>query len=347
MNLKKYSLTVIDIVNETDNCVTLKFKQPSLRKIRYKAGQYLTLIVNIKGRRFARPYSISSEPSSETTIDITVKRIPGGVVSNFINDFVKIGDVFEIVEPMGDFVLNINENTKEIYLWGVGSGITPLFSLIKSILLLHINIHVHLIYGSKSIDNHIFKGKLDNLLLKNHHRFSFTSFYSQGDVLKEDTYVKRGRISKDFVKEYLLLSSIDTSNSLHYICGPRQLKDDIRNTLLTLNVHDSLIFSEDFELVIEPKDLDSVQDSTVSIYYNGKHNQVYVPSGKSILDAALDNDIDLPYSCQTGNCNLCKASIINGETKMIGFSKSSNDLSQNETLLCCSFPLTNILTLNL
>ncbi len=347
MALKKYSLTVVDIVSETKDCVTLKFKQPSLRKIKYSSGQYLTIIVNIKGRKYTRPYSISSEPSSETTIDITVKRVSGGIVSNYINDSIKIGDIFEVMEPMGDFVVNLNDKIKQVYLWGVGSGITPLFSLLKELLISYNDVNVHLVYGSKSIENQIFKDKLEDYSIKYPERFFLISFYSQGQIEKEEINSRRGRITTDFVEEYVLSSYLDKSESLHFICGPNQLKNDIRNALLSLNIHESSILSEDYGLAIEPTDLELVKDCNAIINYQGHSNKVFIPKGKSILDVALDNNIDLPYSCQTGNCCMCKASIISGDIKMIGLAKAKKELVQNETLLCCSFPLTSELKISL
>jgi ring-1,2-phenylacetyl-CoA epoxidase subunit PaaE len=92
MEFKKYTLSIADIIFETSDCITLKFKQPSLRKIRYKAGQYLTIMLHVNGRKYIRPYSLSSAPSVNSTLDISIKRIPGGVVSNYIFDHAKIGD---------------------------------------------------------------------------------------------------------------------------------------------------------------------------------------------------------------------------------------------------------------
>ena len=91
--MKQYTLTIQEIRRETEDTITLCFKQPGLRKIKYQAGQYITLIVRINGRKYARPYSFSSAPSVDVTLDVTVKRVPGGVVSNFINTELKVGDV--------------------------------------------------------------------------------------------------------------------------------------------------------------------------------------------------------------------------------------------------------------
>jgi ring-1,2-phenylacetyl-CoA epoxidase subunit PaaE len=102
----------------------------------------------------------------------------------------------------------------------------------------------------------------------------------------------------------------------------------------------SSIFSEDFELTIDPKELSDVEDSKAIILMRGELFEIFVPKGRSILDMALNQEIEIPYSCQTGNCNSCKAKLIEGQLKMIGLTKEREDLAQDEFLLCCSYPLT-------
>ena len=127
--------------------------------------------------------------------------------------------------------------------------------------------------------------------------------------------------------------------SQHFICGPSQMKEMIIESLKNIGIPRENIFSEDFELTVNEQDLTEVIDSEVELNVNGMGHKIFVQKGKTILDAFLDNSIDLPYSCQTGSCNTCKATILSGEAKMIGV-KERNDLSKHEALLCCSFPLT-------
>ena len=112
--MKQFTLKIFEIRKETSETITLCFKQPGLRKIKYKAGQYITLIVRINGRKYARPYSFSSAPSVEATIEVTVKRVFDGIVSNYIHDELKVGDVLEVLEPMGDFTFD-NLNSKQFF----------------------------------------------------------------------------------------------------------------------------------------------------------------------------------------------------------------------------------------
>jgi ring-1,2-phenylacetyl-CoA epoxidase subunit PaaE len=171
-----------------------------------------------------------------------------------------------------------------------------------------------------------------------------TNFYSQLVKIKEIDAIHKGRISSQFVTS-LVAQHKNIKESVHYICGPKSLKDTIKNSLLDLEVPSSSIYIEEFELVIDPKELESVEDCRVTVNFQRELSEIFVPKGKSILDIALDNDIEIPYSCQTGNCNSCKAKLKEGQLKMIGLTKERDDLTQDEFLLCCSYPLTNSISI--
>ena len=338
--MKQYTLTIQEIRRETEDSITLCFKQPGLRKIKYQAGQYITLLLKINGRKYARPYSFSSAPSVDTALEITIKRVPNGVVSNYINNELKVGDVVEVLEPMGDFNLECIKPETSIYLWGVGSGITPLNSILKEVLYMHPDSNIQLIYGNKTQESTIFRNQL-SLLQKNHpSNFSISNFYSQQEGIVENNTEYKGRITSDFVTN-LVSKEKNIKESVHYICGPKSLKDTIQSSLMEMGVPSSSIYIEEFELIIDPKELVGVEDSSITVHFQGKQSEIFVPKGISILDVSLDNGIEIPYSCQTGNCNTCKAKLKEGELKMLGLTKERKDLAQDEFLLCCSYPLTS------
>ncbi len=342
--MRHYTLTIHEIRKETKDAITLCFKQPGLQKIKYQAGQYITLIVKINGRKYARPYSFSSAPSVDTALEITVKRMPDGIASNYINNELKVGDVVEVLEPMGDFTFNRINPINHVYLWGVGSGITPLFSLIKEILYSQSNTFIHLIYGNKNQDSAIFSKQLSHLKKEHPDAFSLTNFYSQMDFLEQSNTIQKGRISASFIIQ-LLAQHKNVKEGVHYICGPNGLKEIVKSTLMELTVPSSSIFSEEFELVIDPVELEGVEDSKVSVLFQGRHSEIFVPKGKSVLDVALDYGLEIPYSCQTGNCNTCMAKLKEGQLKMLGLTKERNDLAHDGFLLCCSYPLTKAISI--
>jgi ring-1,2-phenylacetyl-CoA epoxidase subunit PaaE len=334
--MKTYTLKVLEVRNETEDAVTICFKQPGLKKIKYLAGQYLTLQFRINGRRYSRPYSFSSSPSAEATLDVTVKRVFGGIVSNYINDNLKVDDVIEVLEPLGDFTCQLNKELKSVVFWGVGSGITPLYSMIKQLLVEDSLISLYLIYGNKSNSTVIFRDQLTKLKETYSDRFKIYYFYSNEEFFDEDIHNYRGRINSGFVTS--LIQNIETPVR-HFICGPAGFKKMIEESLLTISPQDDNVFSEEFELVKNPKDFGDIETHTVTIKFQGNEIPVEVEKGKSVLEAALDAGIELPYSCQTGSCSQCKGKSTEGDLKMIGLTKERDDLQKGEYLLCCSHPL--------
>jgi ring-1,2-phenylacetyl-CoA epoxidase subunit PaaE len=337
--MKKYTLKVQDIRQETKDTITLCFRQPGLRKMKYQAGQYLTLSIRINGRKYSRPYSFSSAPSVDSLLETTIKRVTGGIFSNHVHDSVKIGDILEVMEPMGDFIYEHNCSTDAICFWGVGSGITPLISIIKEILVSNSALKLNLIYGNKNFESTIFLQLIEELIDKYPDNFQVWHLHSQHTEDKNHHLVRSGRIDEEFI--YDILKVADIEKTKHYICGPNDLKSTIKETLSVLKCPENNIFSEDFELVKDPIDFEDIATHNVNINFQGTTTIVEVEKGKSVLEAALDLGIELPYSCQTGNCNTCKASVKSGEVKMIGLSMLRTDLDENEYLLCCSYPLTD------
>jgi ring-1,2-phenylacetyl-CoA epoxidase subunit PaaE len=332
--MKTYTLKVVDIKKEGEDSITLCFKQPALRKIKYMAGQYLTLIFRINGRRYIRPYSFSSAPSVDNQLEVTVKRVQNGIVSNHIHDQLEVGSVIEVMEPMGDFIYK--ESNADVYFWGVGSGITPLISIIKEILITTPSKIVNLVYGNRDQDNTIFSELINNLGLIYPGRVKVWYFYTRL-VLKKDPNIIEGRISKNDALKILDVPGI--INTHHYICGPAGLKESVKEALRTVNVPDANIFSEDFQLVKDPRDFVDIKSQYVQLKVYGADYDLEVVKGKSILEAALDAGIEVPYSCQTGSCSTCKACRLNGEVRMIGLLNKREDLGENEYLLCCSYPV--------
>jgi len=333
-----YTLKVVRIKRETEDTVTLCFKQPGLKKIKYLPGQYLTLIFRINGRRYIRPYSFSSCPVVDDLLEITVKRVQNGTVSNHINDKVQEGDSIEVLQPMGEFVYIHNSDIKNIYLWGVGSGITPLISIAKHILHSHKEVVVNLIYGNRNHESTIFMNQITELANK-FELFKVWHFHTRLAINFNNPNYIEGRIDQRKALD-ILNSGEGIFSSSHYICGPQGLKESVKLALSQFGVQMDSVFSEEFELVKDPKDFIDIVSRTVKIGFEGKQYELEVVKGKTILEAALDADIELPYSCQTGNCSTCKGKLVQGASKMIGLNKVREDLKHDEYLLCCTHPLT-------
>lgn len=336
--MQTYTLKVVEIRKETADTLTLCFKQPRLRKIKYQAGQYLTLIFRINGRRYIRPYSFSSAPAIDSLLEITVKRVLNGIVSNHIHDTITVGDSIEVMQPMGDFLCE--ENTSEVLLWGVGSGITPLISIAKQLLATHKEVKVNLIYGNRNQESTIFFERIKELEMLYTNRFMVKHFHTQFKINPNIPGLIEGRISQD--KATGIIEEINPlSSAKHYICGPSGLKASVKTALKMNGFADEQIFAEDFELVKDPRDFEDVNTQNIQLKFGAIQFDLEVIKGKSILESALDAGIELPYSCQTGNCSTCKGKLLKGEAKMIGLTKERDDLSLDEYLLCCTHPLSD------
>ena len=336
-----YTLKVIDIRQETADTITLCFKQSGLKKIKYLAGQYLTLIFRINGRRYCRPYSFSSAPGIDPFLEVTVKRIIGGIVSNHIHDQVKVDDLIEVMPPLGDFVYDPDQQiANHVVLWGVGSGITPLMSIAKFVLAMPDGPAVSLIYGNRSFESCIFLDKISQLHKQHNSKFLIRHFHTRFKIKAENPNVVEGRIDKG--KAFSIIEKIaQPENTVHYICGPVGLKESVKSALLEAGTNPNRVFTEDFEIVKNPADFEGIITREIQLLKDGQHKTVEVASGKSVLEAGLDANVELSYSCQTGSCLLCKGRLLQGNLKMIGVEKGAHQLNENEYLLCCSYPLTD------
>jgi ring-1,2-phenylacetyl-CoA epoxidase subunit PaaE len=333
--MKTYTLKVAKVIIETHNSLTICFKQPTLRKIKYLSGQYLTLVININGRRYKRPYSLSSAPETDSTLNITIKRVPHGIVSNHLIDMVKEGDMIEVIEPLGNFVYDPpNCNLRTLFLWGAGSGVTPLFSIAKAALKSGNQI-VNLYYSNSTLEDVIFYNEIEKLKAEHSDRFFVKYFFTRGITGNN----RSGRICANDVIDAL---SIQQSNfsAAHYICGPQGLKEMVKNVLLSMQSAEVQIYSEDFEHIVNEKEFEGIETRYIKVEKGADAFDLEVVRGRSVLDACLDTGLDIPYSCQTGNCTLCRAILISGDVKVITSENPLNNIAENERLLCCSYPLT-------
>ena len=179
--MKTHFLQVKDVIQETSDAVTIEFWHPLSEQIKYQAGQFLTLIVPAdNGKKVRRSYSMSTSPHSDTSVGVTVKRVKGGLVSNYLCDKVSKGDFIEAIEPMGRFVFIPDaEQERHLVLIGAGSGITPLMSIAKSALQMEPKSKVSLLYGNRTPESIIFREQLLELENQYRERLKVTHILSQ------------------------------------------------------------------------------------------------------------------------------------------------------------------------
>ncbi len=342
---KYYTLKIKDVVRETSDTITIHFRQPLFTTIKYEAGQFLTLIVPINGKTYRRAYSLSSAPNVDSTLAVTIKRVPNGIVSNYLNDHIKVGDRLDIMEPMGHFKLSIDPKAaRHIVLLGAGSGVTPLMSIAKSVLAYEPKSVVSLIYGNRNESGIIFAKTLEEMQKKYGERFNLVHTLTQPEG-KWNSYT--GRIDKNLTINVLNLLPKDLYTSQYFMCGPEGMMDAVVEGLTFLKVSPEQIYRETFNPPsAEEKTTDTNNnlqiDREVTIVLDGDTHKITVAPDKFVLDAALDAGLDMPYSCQSGLCTACRGKCVTGEVKMIeDEGLTENEIKQGYVLTCVSKPLTD------
>ena len=352
MSQQHLHLSIKEITEETTDTKTIHFWHPIHHTLDYLSGQFLTIIPEIGGKKVRRSYSFSSSPKTDTAPAISVKRIEGGVVSNFVCDHLKVGDTLEVLEAMGNFVVQPQSENRNNYVFiGAGSGITPLFSMIKTLLHAEPNSTVYLIYGSRHESQIIFKKSLDELENKFSDRFKVLYVISQPAANWPGL---KGRINKASIVYYLKQEfGLDIANSQYYLCGPAQMMQEVEESLgmfdvPTPSIHKEL-FTTSASLETEKAEEDgSLKEQEVTLIYEKKAHKIIVKPGETILEAALEADIDIPYSCQAGMCTACMGLCTSGKIIM----DEEDGLTENEIkkgfiLTCVAHPMSHDVVIDL
>lgn len=344
-------LRVREVIQETADAISIVFDD-SEQKISYKPGQFFTLMPVIEGKKLRRAYSVCSSPYTDPYPAVTVKRVEGGVVSNFLNDQLKAGDVLEVMEPMGNFTLEPEATQKRhIILLGGGSGITPLMSIAKSVLHQEPESQVSLIYANRNEESIIFRAGLETL------KKQFPSTFNLIHVLDEAPLTwecPTGLLNPGLLKQLLQeLPVLPGEQTIYYMCGPEGMMVNVEETLKELQIPKEQVHRESFvagktEKVPGAADPiaaagdDVPRAREVKIILDGEEFTFMVEPDKTILETALDLDIDMPYSCQSGLCTACRGKCLSGKVKMDeeeGLSES--EIEEGYVLNCVGHPLSD------
>jgi ring-1,2-phenylacetyl-CoA epoxidase subunit PaaE len=338
-------LQVKEVIKETADAVTIVFTKPTLIQS-YKSGQFLTFIMEIGGEKLRRSYSLSSSPHSDQDWAVSVKKVEGGKMSTHLVEKVKTGDIIEVMAPAGVFTYEpVPSNTSDIVLIGGGSGITPLYSVIGSALAVEKNSRVYLVYSNRDENSVMLKSGLEKYKTNYPDRFKMVEVYSKP---KQAVNGISGRLDKNKIKQIIEgFKTINISKALYFVCGPHGMMEEAFQALDLLKVPKDNIRKESFTSglpvdntagEINPSDGPKV----VSIKYGRSLHKVNVAAGQTILEAALDQDIDLPYSCQSGMCTACMGKCKTGQVKMSDpDGLSENEIKQGFVLTCVGRPLTD------
>ncbi|MCI0751377.1 MAG: ferredoxin--NADP reductase, partial [Flammeovirgaceae bacterium] len=295
-----------------------------------------------------RAYSLCTSPFVDENPAVTVKRVDNGLMSNWLNESLKVGDVVKVMEPMGQFTTEFNSsNKRHLIMFAGGSGITPMMSIIKSTLTQEPDSIFSLIYCNRVIDSVIFKSEFDRMqttyegMLHVIHVLDNAPMNWQG---------YSGLLNHDMLtKLFERIPNWGFEKTTYLMCGPEGMMKNAETLLAQQNIPKEKIFKESFvQGVIDKEAKKEAAVSTelvareVTIRYDGQEYKITVQPNSTILETALDQGIDLPYSCQSGLCTACRGRALSGQVKL----DEEEGLSQSErnegyVLTCVGHPLTD------
>ncbi|MDK1023895.1 MAG: phenylacetate-CoA oxygenase/reductase subunit PaaK [Gammaproteobacteria bacterium] len=345
-----HNLRVRDMQLETDQakCIYLAVPESLTEVFRYRHGQHLVFRTLIEGEEIRRNYSICSSVKDQE-LKVAVKKVRDGKFSTFANERLQVGDYLEVMPPEGSFNTELNpDNVKSYLAFAAGSGITPILSIVKSILEEEPQSQVSLVYANQSVVTMMFREKL--MALKNRYlnRFNMVNLFSRET---SEVEVLSGRINRDKVE--LLSDGLIDLQSVDevFICGPQSMTREVQDTLVSLGIDERHIHFELFG--IDPaqqtdSDRENVTNENgvlheVAVIRDGTQVEFKLSSaGISILDTALSLGTDLPFACKGGVCCTCRAKLISGKVHMdVNYALEPDELEQGYILTCQAHPISD------
>lgn len=346
MAVSFHQLKVRNIRRETPECVSVSLEVPEESKsdFVFRQGQYLTFRHQLNGEEIRRSYSICASPL-DGELRVAVKKVPEGVFSTYVNESLQVGDTVEVMQPEGRFFTELDATNEKMYVaFAAGSGITPVISIIKTVLLTEPKSKFCLVYGNKTRGSIIFKSEIEDLKNQFMGRFSVYHILSREQA---DAQILSGRIDRDkcryFLDKIIRPEDIDEC----FLCGPEDMINDVKEVLTGAGVSSKKIH---FELFFTSSSLrrqaaekvpylnDSISKVTVKL--DGSYMEMELGyHGESILDAALKNGADLPFACKGGVCATCRAKVEKGSVEMdINYALEQDELDAGFVLTCQAHP---------
>ena len=354
MSTTPVNLKVTKVIKNTENAVSIHFEKPA-EGFEYESGQFLSLIVNIGSEEFRRSYSFCSSPFVDEDLSITVKRVKDGKVSNFLNEYLREGGELTALPPMGNFKLTPDKfNQRHVVLIAGGSGITPLFSILKTVLAEEPQSMVSLIDVNSKPSDVIYRDEIQALVNNNSDRVRLIEHFDDEDIQvertkksllgfkksKETVTEKKGLINAEVLQSYFDQLHIDPSDVTEYfMCGPGGMMDVVAALLDKNGVDKRFVNKELF--VNESENVGTTDDKAtrdVVIKMNGNAYKVEVKQ-QSILQTALAQGLDMPFSCQGGICTACMGKCTSGKVEMeFSDSLTPEQIAEGYVLTCIGHP---------
>ena len=357
MSIIFHSLRVRAVEPDTAEAVVVSFDvPPDLRGVfGFTQGQYLTLRKTIGGQDMRRSYSICAGVD-DAQLRVGVRKVKGGVFSNWINQELKPGDTVDVMAPQGRFFVPLDPASRRHHV-GVagGSGITPILSIMKTVLAREPHSRFTLIYGNRSLRSTMFKEEIEDLKNRYMTRLVLQHVFSDEHT---DSPLNRGVMDRAKIAEFLAALVPAAGIDHAYVCGPFQMNDEAQAALLAAGVPKERIHIERFGIALQDKaQADAVLhearagdalQATIVIVRDGLRREFGFTRGQpSILDAASAAGLEVPYSCTSGVCGTCRARLMEGEVRMErNFALDKQEVADRFVLTCQSHPLTDRVVLS-
>ncbi len=344
-----HTLKVKDIKRETADAVSVAFDIPAMQQpeFQFKQGQYITLKLNLNGEELRRSYSLCTSPYSEKELRVAVKEVNGGKASTFINRNLKVGDSIDVMTPMGNFYTSLSGGNKKKYvLFAGGSGITPMMSILKSVLYVEKSSTVTLIYANKNEESTIFKAEIDAIASQNNNlKVAYVFDVPQQKINDLQTGILTVEKTKALIENFGGVNADE-----YFICGPAPMMENVKTTLQSLKIPTEKIKIEYFSAVIDAVAKaegtlvtgGNVKAKVKVIQYGIETDFVLDTASISILDASIEAGVDAPFSCKGAVCCTCRAKLIEGQVKMdANFALTDAEVAEGYILTCQAHPLTD------
>lgn len=336
---KQLDLRVLEILDETPSSKTLRLVSPDRALPPFLAGQYVALFLEITGIRTSRPYSISSPPNQTGYYDLTIRRVEGGLVSNFLLDQVQRGDILQSSGPEGHFYYNPLFHDKTMVCLAGGSGITPFMSIIREVLECGLDREIYLFYGNREIQEAIFH----HLLLNLSERFAHFHYIPVIEAPPEGYPGRVGLISADLIKD--VLNGLE--DKTFYLCGPQAMYDFCLPELERLGIPRRKIRREVYgpptDITRAPNWPGEVKaDKRIRVKINGGRT-LEARSGETLAGALEGQGVRVPTLCRSGECSQCRVKVISGRVfQPAGALVRKSDRRFGYVHACVSYPLEDL-----
>jgi len=343
-----HALPIADLRRETEDAVSIAFTVPPAlaEDFTFTPGQYLTLRATIDGAEQRRSYSICAG-LDDGELRVAIKNVPAGAFSTMANTTLRQGDIVDVMPPQGRF--GLTPGNARVYLGiAAGSGITPIMSILKSVLAREKESRFVLLYGSRATAAILFREQLEDLKDRYMGRLVVQHVLSRE---QQDVAALNGRIDGDRLR-LLLPGLIATAAIDHaFICGPDTMIDAATGALTGLGIAPERIHSERFTSTTPPRANASApaiaSDRTAMIIHEGRSTEVPMADGETVLDAAMRAGLDPPWSCRGGMCSTCRARVTEGQAEMaLNFSLETWETEQGYVLTCQARPLSAHITVD-